>query len=34
VGYGRETRSLMFMVTPHIIIPEEEEERLGQTFAF
>ncbi len=34
VGYGREASSVMFMVTPHIIIPEEEEERLGQTFAF
>lgn len=33
-GYGREEQSLLFMVTPHIIIPEEEEERLGQTFAF
>jgi len=31
-SYGRETRSLMLMVTPRIIIPEEEEERLG-TFA-
>ena len=29
VGIGRETRSLMMMVTPHIIIQEEEEERLG-----
>jgi type II secretory pathway component GspD/PulD (secretin) len=33
-AYGREEQSLLFMVTPHIIIPEEEEERLGQTFAF
>jgi general secretion pathway protein D len=33
-GYGREATSLMIMVTPRIIIPEEEEERLGQTFAF
>ena len=29
VGIGRSTRSLMMMVTPHIIIQEEEEERLG-----
>jgi general secretion pathway protein D len=29
VGIGRETDSLMMMVTPHIIIQEEEEERLG-----
>ncbi|MEM1304080.1 MAG: hypothetical protein AAGG46_04255, partial [Planctomycetota bacterium] len=29
VGIGRETSSLMFMVTPRIIIQEEEEERLG-----
>ena len=28
VGIGRETDSLMMMVTPHIIIQEEEEERL------
>jgi type II secretory pathway component GspD/PulD (secretin) len=34
VGYGREAQSLMIMVTPRIIIPEEEEERLAQTFAF
>ena len=34
IGYGREATSLMIMVTPRIIIPEEEEERLGQTFAF
>ena len=27
VGYGRETESLMMMVTPHIIINEEEEFR-------
>jgi type II secretory pathway component GspD/PulD (secretin) len=33
-GYGRDATSLMIMVTPRIIIPEEEEERLGQTFAF
>jgi type II secretory pathway component GspD/PulD (secretin) len=32
--FGREARSLMIMVTPRIIIPEEEEEKLGQTFAF
>ncbi|NOY40524.1 MAG: general secretion pathway protein GspD [Planctomycetes bacterium] len=31
VGIGRETDSLMMMVTPHIIIQEEEEERLGIT---
>jgi len=29
VGVGRETQSLMMMVTPRIIIQEEEEERLG-----
>ena len=29
VGIGRETDSLMMMVTPHIIIQEEEEEALG-----
>jgi general secretion pathway protein D len=29
VGIGRETDSLMMMVTPRIIIQEEEEERLG-----
>jgi general secretion pathway protein D len=29
VGIGRQTDSLMMMVTPHIIIQEEEEERLG-----
>ncbi|RIK79559.1 MAG: general secretion pathway protein GspD [Planctomycetota bacterium] len=29
VGIGREADSLMMMVTPHIIIQEEEEERLG-----
>ena len=29
VGIGRTSRSLMMMVTPHIIIQEEEEERLG-----
>ena len=29
VGIGRETQSLMIMVTPRIIIQEEEEERLG-----
>jgi type II secretory pathway component GspD/PulD (secretin) len=33
-AYGREAASLMIMVTPRIIIQEEEEERLGQTFAF
>lgn len=32
VGIGRETDSLMMMVTPHIIIQEEEEERLGISF--
>ena len=31
VGIGRETDSLMMMVTPRIIIQEEEEERLGIT---
>jgi general secretion pathway protein D len=29
VAIGRETESLMMMVTPHIIIQEEEEQRLG-----
>jgi general secretion pathway protein D len=29
VGIGRDTQSLMLMVTPRIIIQEEEEERLG-----
>ena len=29
VGIGRETQSLMMMVTPRIIIQEEEEENLG-----
>jgi general secretion pathway protein D len=29
VGIGRHTDSLMMMVTPHIIIQEEEEDRLG-----
>ena len=29
VGIGRETQSLMMMVTPRIIIQEEEEQRLG-----
>ncbi|MDA1051586.1 MAG: general secretion pathway protein GspD [Planctomycetota bacterium] len=29
VGIGRETTSLMLMVTPRIIIQEEEEEKLG-----
>jgi general secretion pathway protein D len=31
VGIGRDTDSLMMMVTPRIIIQEEEEERLGVT---
>ena len=31
VGIGRETQSLMMMVTPRIIIQEEEEARLGIT---
>jgi type II secretory pathway component GspD/PulD (secretin) len=31
VGIGRETQSLMMMVTPRIIIQEEEEENLGFT---
>ena len=30
-GIGRETESLMLMVTPRIIIQEEEEELLGVT---
>ena len=29
VGIGRQSSSLMLMVTPRIIILEEEEERLG-----
>jgi general secretion pathway protein D len=29
VGYGKETESLLIMVTPRIIINEEEEELLG-----
>ena len=29
VGIGRESQSLMLMVTPRIIIQEEEEEKLG-----
>jgi general secretion pathway protein D len=29
VGIGRQTQSLMMMVTPRIIIQEEEEQRLG-----
>ena len=29
VGIGRDAESLMMMVTPRIIIQEEEEERLG-----
>ena len=29
IGIGRTTNSLMLMVTPRIIILEEEEERLG-----
>jgi type II secretory pathway component GspD/PulD (secretin) len=29
VGIGRTTNSVMLMVTPRIIILEEEEERLG-----
>jgi len=33
IGIGRETDSLMMMVTPRIIIQEEEEERLGFTAA-
>lgn len=33
VGIGRETDTLMMMVTPRIIIQEEEEERLGITSA-
>jgi general secretion pathway protein D len=31
VGIGRETQSLMMMVTPRIIIQEEEEAKLGVT---
>ena len=32
VGIGREAQSLMLMVTPRIIIQEEEEEKLGIAF--
>jgi type II secretory pathway component GspD/PulD (secretin) len=33
-SYGKAASSLMFMVTPRIIINEEEEEKLGNTFSF
>src|SRR5207302_7014511 len=33
-SYGKSATSLMFMVTPRIIINEEEEEKLGNTFSF
>lgn len=33
-SYGKSATSLMFMVTPRIIINEEEEEKLGSTFTF
>jgi type II secretory pathway component GspD/PulD (secretin)/tetratricopeptide (TPR) repeat protein len=33
-SYGKSGTSLMFMVTPRIIINEEEEEKLGNTFSF
>ncbi len=33
-SYGKSATSLMFMVTPRIIINEEEEEKLGSTFSF
>lgn len=35
-SFGREANSTLFLVTPRIIIPEEEEERLGNlgTFTF
>ncbi|MBL8825141.1 MAG: hypothetical protein JNJ77_21315 [Planctomycetia bacterium] len=31
-SYGKSANSLMFMVTPRIIINEEEEEKIGNTF--
>ena len=34
VGIGRETQSLMLMVTPRIIIQEEEEQKLGIELLF
>lgn len=33
-SYGKSATSLMFMVTPRIIINEEEEEKLGSTWSF
>lgn len=33
-SFGREANNIIIMVTPRIIIAEEEEERLGSTFAF
>lgn len=33
-SYGKSAQSLMFMVTPRIIINEEEEEKLGNTFTY
>ena len=33
-SYGKSATSLMFMVTPRIIINEEEEEKLGSTWTF
>jgi len=33
-SYGKSASSLLFMVTPRIIINEEEEEKLGNTFSF
>ncbi|HMO35106.1 MAG TPA: hypothetical protein PKA06_03590, partial [Gemmatales bacterium] len=33
-SYGKSATSLMFMVTPRIIINEEEEEKLGSTFTY
>lgn len=33
-AYGKSATSLMFMVTPRIIINEEEEEKLGNTFTY
>jgi Flp pilus assembly secretin CpaC len=33
-SYGKSATSLMFMVTPRIIINEEEEEKLGSTFSY
>lgn len=33
-SYGKSAQSLMFMVTPRIIINEEEEEKIGNTYSY